>query len=67
MGRPRKWASETERQRAYRAKKKPANAGAGEGDNAEAEGGQPARAKGCAAYAPRGTRCKICGQVHPLT
>jgi hypothetical protein len=27
---------------------------------------KPAKPKRCEAYAPRGTKCKLCGQVHPL-
>jgi len=52
MGRPRKYATNAEKQAAYRDRKKPAVAA-------------PKLAeKKCSAFVPRGTKCKLCGKAH---
>ena len=49
MGRPRKYATNAEKQAAYRSRKKPVVV--------KVE-------KKCSAFVPRGTKCKLCGRNH---
>lgn len=64
MGRPRKHVSNAARQAAYRGRKRPPVVESLiETAMQIAREGRPAQ-KGCQAYAPHGTKCKLCGKSH---
>jgi hypothetical protein len=61
MGRPRKYASNAERQSAYRSRQKPFPVKKVERSAEVAVEVKKAR---CTAFTPRGTKCKFCGKSH---
>lgn len=75
MGRPRKYATNAEKQAAYRSRKKTpaekiAKAVEARVDAQKTRAGKPVsfsnptRPPSCSAFTPRGTKCKFCGKTH---
>jgi hypothetical protein len=62
MGRPRKYASNAEKQAAYRGRKKPVKK-APDPVVESVVAKLPQKDK-CSAYVPHGTKCKLCGKSH---
>ena len=65
MGRPRKYATNAEKQAAYRDRRLNASVARAVKQIAEGRGiDGGAKKQSCSAYVPSGTKCKFCGKTH---